>query len=135
MAGKSQYFSDKVLGVLKGVALSGVTPYVSLHQSGVPASDDSSPTTELIGNGYARQVVTFGAVSTDADGHTRKIANTSTPTFGPATADWSQAVYFGIYDAVSGGNYLYGGTLTVPKTVQNGDSAQYAVGALVVEED
>ena len=66
----------------------------------------------------------------------RKISNTGVITFGPATGvDWAQAVGFGIYDALTLGNLLYWDSLTTPKTVAVGDSAQFAVAALVVKED
>lgn len=132
MPGKTQSHTDAVLNVLRGTNLTGVTPYVGLL-SVAPASDSASGT-ELSGNGYSRQSVTFGAPTADT-GNVRKISNTNTITFGPATADWPQAVAFAIYDAATAGNMLYWDNLTTPKTVQNGDSAQFAVGALVVKED
>jgi hypothetical protein len=78
--------------------------------------------------------VAFSAPQTDT-GNVRKILNTSEPIFGPATADWLQAVAFGIFSAVTAGTLLYWNTLTTPKTVLNGDLAKFAAGALVVKED
>lgn len=133
MPGKSQAHTDAVLNVLRGtniVAPAGV--YVGLF-SAAPANDGASGT-ELAGNGYARQQVTFGAPAADA-GNVRKVSNTNTITFGPATADWLQAAAFGIWDAATNGTLLYWDNLTTAKTVQNGDSAQFAIGALAVKED
>jgi hypothetical protein len=133
MPGKSQYFTDAVLNVLRATnitAPAGV--YVGLFST-APANDNS-PGTELSGNGYERQQVTFGAPAADT-GNVRKVSNTTVLTFGPATADWLQAVAFGIWDALTNGNLLYWDSLTTPKTVQNGDKAEYAVGALLVKED
>ena len=132
MPGKTQTHTDAVLNVLRNTAVSGVNPYVGLFST-APANDND-PGTELSGNGYARQAVTFGAPQTDT-GNVRKIENTNEPTFGPATADWLQAVAFGIFTAVTGGTLLYWDNLTTPKTVQNGDSAKFAAGALKVKED
>jgi hypothetical protein len=132
MPGKSQTHTDAVLNVLRGSALAGVTPYVGLFS--VAPADDNSAGTELAGNGYARQAITFGAPATDA-GNVRKVANTNNIQFGPALADWSQAVAFGVYDAVANGNLLYWDALTTPKTVLNGDYGQFAAGTLVVKED
>ena len=132
MPGKTQSHTDAVLNVLRGVALAGVTPYAGLF-SAAPA-DDHSAGTELAGNGYARQAVTFGAAVTDT-GNLRKISNTNNIQFGPALADWPQAVAFGVFDAQSNGNLLYWDVLPTPKTIQQGDFGQFAPGSLVVEED
>ena len=132
MPGKTQSYSDAVLNVLRGTDLAGVAPYVGLFS--VAPADDNSAGTELAGNGYARQAVTFGAPATDA-GNVRKVANTNNIQFGPAGADWSQAVAFGVFDAQSNGNLLYWNTLATPKTIQQGDFGQFAPGSLVVEED
>jgi len=59
MPGKAHFYSDAVLNVLNGNDLSGVTPFVALF-SAAPG-DDGSAGTELTGNGYARQAITFGA--------------------------------------------------------------------------
>jgi hypothetical protein len=132
MPGKSQSHTDAVLNILRGSALAGVTPYVGLF-SGAPA-DDASAGTELAGNGYARQAIVFGAPATDA-GNIRKISNTNSIQFGPAQADWSQAVAFGVFDTQAGGNVLYWDALTTSKTVLSGDYGQFAPGTLVVKED
>jgi hypothetical protein len=132
MPGKSQPYSDAVLNVLRGTSITGVSPYLGLFS--VAPADDSSAGTELAGNGYARQAIVFGAPVTDT-GNLRKISNTNNIQFGPAVADWSQAVAFGVFDAQSNGNLLYWNTLATPKTIQQGDFGQFAPGSLVVEED
>ena len=70
MPGKSQSHTDAVLNVLRGTDLTGVAPYVGLFS--VAPADDNSAGTELAGNGYARQAITFGAPATDA-GNVRKV--------------------------------------------------------------
>jgi hypothetical protein len=132
MPGKSQSHTDAVLNVLRGSALAGVTPYVGLFS--VAPADDNSAGTELAGNGYARQAITFGAPATDA-GNVRKVSNTNSIQFGPAQADWDEAVAFGVFDALANGNLLYWDDLTTAKTVLNGDYGQFATGTLVVKED
>ena len=131
MPGKSQSHTDAVLNVLRGMDLAGVAPYVGLF-SGAPA-DDNSAGTELADNGYARQAVTFGAPVTDA-GNVRKVSNTNSITFGPAIADWAEAVAFGVF-ASAVGALLYWDALPTPKTVQQDDYGQFGVGTLVVKED
>jgi hypothetical protein len=132
MPGKSQSHTDAVLNVLRGTALSGVSPFVGLF-SAAPANDAASGT-ELAGNGYQRQAATFGAPATDT-GNVRKIANTNNISFGPGLAAWPQAVAFGIFDAQTNGTLLYWDVLPTPKTVEQDDYGQFAPGALVVKED
>ena len=132
MPGKSQPYSDAVLNVLNGTGITGVTPYLALFS--VAPGDDASPGTELTGNGYQRQGITFGAPASGA-ANVREIANTNNIQFGPAAADWLQAVAFGIFDAQSNGHLLYWNTLAAPKIIQMGDFGQFAPGSLLVEED
>ena len=132
MPGKSQTHTDSVLNVLRGTTLNGIAPYVGLF-SAAPANDAAAGT-ELSGNGYQRQSITFGAPATDA-GNVRKISNTNNISFGPATANWLQAVAFGVFDAQTNGALLYWDVLTTPKTVETDDYGQFAPGTLVVKED
>lgn len=133
MAGKSQYYSDGVLNTLRGINLTAPATVYAVLFSVAPANDNS-PGTELTGSGYGRQAATFGAPATDV-GNVRKILNTNTITFGPATADWPQAVAFGVADAASAGNLLYWDVLATAKTVLNGDIGQFPIGSLAVKED
>ena len=132
MPGKSHSYSDAVLGVLNGNDLPGVTPFVALFSTA--PGDDGSVGTELTGSGYARQAITFGAPG-PATGNAEQVANSNNIQFGPAAADWLQAVAFGIFDALTNGNLLYWNTLATPKVVQQGDFGQFAPGSLTVEED
>ncbi len=132
MPGKTQSHTDAVLNVLRNVALGGVTPYVGLFST-APVNDNDAGV-ELAGNGYARQAITFGAPVTDA-GNVRKISNSNLIQFGPALANWLQAVAFGVFDALNNGNLLYWDALPTPKTVEQDDFGQFAVGTLVVKED
>ena len=63
-------------------------------------------------------------------------SNNNVITFAAPTANWGTIAGFGIFDAASGGNMLYFGSLTTSKTVNNGDAAPaFAAGALTVTED
>lgn len=126
MPGKSQSHSDTVLQMIS------TSHHIALYISAPPA-DDSNGGTELPGNGYGRKPFVPGAISTDADGHTRVFSNSTTILFGPATADWPMVSHFGVVDGA--GNVKYTGQLPTPKTVQNGDYAQFDPGSLIVAED
>jgi hypothetical protein len=72
------------------------------------------------------------SVAPTAAGGGTELTGGNVITFATATGDWSQAVAFGIFDAITGGNFLGWGDLTVAKTVLNGDTAEFAVGELDV---
>jgi len=78
-------------------------------------------------SGYARQACAFDAFVAGAS------ANTAAETFGPiVTTGDITATHAAIMDAATAGNMLYHDSLTASKVIQNGDSAEYAAGALTV---
>lgn len=122
MAGKSQYFTDAVLNLLRNTAYSQpATVYVGLL-SALPANDAAAGTELAVANGYGRQSITFGAPAADS-GNVRKVSNTNVITFGPATADWLKAIGFIVSDASSSGNILYWDELLGPPIVFTVDPA------------
>jgi len=97
--------------------------YVALYSAAPTAAGGGS---ELSGNGYARKV--HNSWDAGAAGATE---NTGAITFDPASGgNWLEAVAFGLFDAITGGNFLAWGDLTTPKTVTDGDTAEFADGAL-----
>jgi hypothetical protein len=62
-------------------------------------------------------------------------SNGTSITFPTATGNWGTITHFALVDASSAGNILFHGDLTTPKTISTGDTASFAVGALVVTED
>lgn len=115
---KSTYLENQTIDYLAG-------SYVALF-TGDPEEDGSGP--ELSGNGYARQ----------ASGWSSQVANPATlpqdVVFGPATDGWGTVTHFGIFDAQTGGNLLYYGSLDEPKPIGKGDEAKFAAGSLTIEE-
>jgi hypothetical protein len=89
-------------------------------------------TSELSGDAYARQQVTFGA-PTQVDGRA-EVANSDEILFPQATGNWSEATHFAIMDASSSGNALYYAALTTPRTASTGDQIRFPVGSLKVAE-
>lgn len=128
MDAKTDYLEDALLDhVLRNTAYtSPTTVYVGLFTA--DPTDTGSQANEVTGGSYARQAVTFGAPS----GGT--VANTGIITFPTATASWGTVTHAAILDAVSAGNMLYKGALASSKTVDNGDTVSYAIGALTVAE-
>ena len=95
--------------------------YVALYTA---APSDSGGGTEVSGNGYSRQAVTFAA-ATSPGGTT---SNTGDITFTAAGGDWGTITHIGIHDASSGGNLLWHGAMTASKTVADGDTLQFSTG-------
>lgn len=128
MAGsKTNSHEDAVLNTARGTTLTAWTAYVGLFTA---APGEAGGGTEVTGNAYARQAVTFGAPSGGS------MSNSSDITFPVATpAGWGTITDFAIFDNVSGGTMRYYGTLTTSKTVAAGDQFKFATGALTVSED
>src|SRR5210317_2023258 len=95
--------------------------YVGLYTA---APSDSGGGTEVSGNGYAREAVTFAA-ATSPGGTT---SNTGAVSFTASGGDWGTITHIGIHDAVSGGNLLWHGAMTASKTVADGDTLEYSIG-------
>jgi len=97
--------------------------YVALYTVAPTASGGG---TEVSGNGYARKV--HNSWDAGADGASE---NTGAISFDAASGgNWGTVVAFGLFDAISGGNFLAWGDLTASKAVNDGDTAEFADGAL-----
>lgn len=70
--------------------------------------------TELSGNAYARQAITF-TVSGDT------ASNNAALEFPTATASWGTITHVAVFDAVTTGNMIAYATLTASKLIETGD--------------
>lgn len=134
MAGLSNYVENKTLGWLSGTAMGTAPAAVYVALSTTAYADDGTGGTELSGNGYARATATFGA-STAGTPAGRRIANSATTSFPAATGGSTTPGFFAAFDATTGGNMLFSGTITTPVTISNGITPQFAAGALFVNLD
>jgi hypothetical protein len=100
------------------------------------APSDSATGTEVTGGSYARVAVNrTGTGWNAATGALALTDNTGVITFPVATANWGTVTHFGIFDAVTAGNLLYWADLTTTKVINNGDSSNFAAGALDITQD
>lgn len=134
MAGsKSDFLELELLDhVLGSVAYSApATVYIALY---TVAPTDAGGGTECTNGNYARKSVTNNKDNwtVAASG---ALSNKTEITFVEANASWGLVVAFGIFDSDTGDNLLYWADLTVNKTIDSGDTAKFAVGALEVTED
>lgn len=142
MAGsKSDYLEKAILDyLLGGVALGApTTVYVALSTAGYSDAATGSAMTEVTGGNYSRVAVPnnlsqWPAATNTSPGATKQ--NGQPITFPAANAQWGTSVTsFYLVDAVNGGNVLYGGDLSVPKTIASGDTATFAANSITITED
>jgi hypothetical protein len=123
----SNYLENKVLGHVFGAAAytAPATLYLALFTTD---PGEAGTGTEVSGGSYARQTVAFTVTGAQA-------ANTAAVEFPTATASWGTITYGAVYDAVSGGNLLASGALTVSKTIASGDVLRVVAGAFTIDLD
>jgi hypothetical protein len=109
-------FSTFMANAILDQYLKNGTPKVSLHT----ADPGLAGANEVAGGGYARQAGTFGTAVAKATDNTNILAFTNMPAV--------TVTHVGIWDQVSSGNFLIGGPLTTPKTLNAGDTFEINVG-------
>ena len=125
MAEMSNYLENALINAtLRNTSYtSPATVYVALYTTD-PTDADTG--TEIAGNGYARQSVTFGAPANGAS------TNSTAVEFPQATGSWGTVAYIGLRDASTGGNLLYHSPLDASKTIATGDVFRISAGNLSV---
>jgi hypothetical protein len=119
MAGLSPAGETAVLAALV------TTAYVSLHT----ADPGNTGANEITGGGYARQ----GAVAfTNSGSNPTVAANSAIISYPTATAAWGTINFFGLWSAATAGTFNGSAAVATPKTVNSGDQARFATGALTV---
>jgi hypothetical protein len=138
----SDYLENKLIDhVFRGQSYTNPVLYIGLL-TGAPS--DSGGGTEVSGNAYARVKAAAGASqaltdwkSTQNDslassGTGGNTTNTNAVNFPTPTATWGTVTHFGIYDALTGGNLLFWGTLTIAKTINQSDTVTFPTGTLSI---
>ena len=97
--------------------------YASLYSV---APTESTAGTEITGNGYSRQSVTFSAPSLGTADSNVAV------TFTCSGNNWPVVTAFGITDASTSGNILYYSGIAA-RTVQVGDSVVFASGDITIQ--
>jgi hypothetical protein len=125
MAEMSNYLENALINAtLRNTSYtSPATVYLALYTTD-PTDADSG--TEVSGNAYVRQSITFGAPSNGVS------TNTAAIEFPQATGSWGTVAYVGIRDASTAGNLLFHTALDASKTIATGDVFRVAIGSLSV---
>ena len=99
--------------------------YIALY---TVAPTDGGGGTEISGNAYVREAA---AMSVTGDNAT----NTGAIEWPAATGTWGTIVAVGVFDALSAGNLIAYGNLTVSKTITSGDVFRIPAGDLDITMD
>jgi hypothetical protein len=144
LVGFTNYMERQMLiQMFKSDVIAKITPFYIGLSSTTPTEDSSgSPAhnfTEPSGGSYARQPMANTETTISAlDAVPTKITNTLDIIFPLATANWlggNNLLYFGLFDAVSGGNLLLAGALITPLNILLGNQLKFAVGQLIINCD
>lgn len=133
MGSFSDYLEDEILDhifMTSWAALANI--WVGL--STADPLDTGAGLAEPVGNGYAR-VSTVAADWNASTGDPSTVDNANDITFPEATGSWGTITHFALFDAVTAGNMLMHGSLTVSKAIGAGDTAKFAAGDLDVTLD
>jgi hypothetical protein len=99
--------------------------FVSLHL----ADPGDTGANEVVGGAYARQ----GPVTFANTGFNPTVAaNTAILTYPQASASYGMINFFGIWTAVTGGNFLGSGAIGFPIPINTGDSARFYANSLTI---
>lgn len=101
--------------------ITGDTPHVALYTAN---PTDAGTGTEVTGGSYARQDITFGAVTA------KSMSNDAIVSFAGLPA--ATITHWGIKDAVTGGTLKVYGVLDQSITALAGDQINFPIGNLVV---
>lgn len=131
MTAKTDFLEDRTLDrVLKNNAQFSytfpATTYAALFTA--DPTDAGTQTSEVSGNAYTRQAITWGTIASAA------VSNSVAVTYTTATGSWGTVTHVGIMDASTAGNMLYKGALATPTAVGSGDQVVFPIGTLSVGE-
>jgi hypothetical protein len=127
----TDFLENEVLDDLFQQQDAGFTPSGTLYfalSTTTPTDAGANFTEPPSASGYARvSVASTGTNWYTSNGGTK--GNKAAITWSAATGPWGTVTYVGIYDNITSGN-LYGkGQLTVPKAIDNGDTASFAANS------
>lgn len=135
MAAFSDYFEQKIVQWISGTQLPnpGSATFLQLY------SQDPTEAGSATGALYSRYSVASGATSwTTATGGAGSasgatLSNASAFTITSSATATASATHFALFTSATGGDLLFYGALTTPKTIAVGDEVKFNIGALTLE--
>jgi hypothetical protein len=133
MASMTSYLEKKLLDHMLGISsfTMPTTVYASLHTASPGQSGSLTNEVSSTSSGYGRVAITAKMNATDPVSGI-SVSN-AIILYGPATINWGTINYIAISDALSGGNMLMYGALTIAQTTPIGESVQFSVGQFIVQ--
>lgn len=132
MSAFSTYLSQKIINsTLRGEAFA-LPATLYLAQFSSSPTDDNVTSGEISGDWYSRQLATSWSAPVGAGNAT---ANSNQIQYPAVTGSAVVASHWGLYDAPTGGNLLYHGAHTAPKTLNVGDVIVVGIGQLQITVD
>lgn len=123
----TDYWHQKMMDfVLKGAALVPVgNLWIGLFTTVPSLAGSGGVEVSTSSTGYGRVAIVSGAGTqwTGPTGANKDYTNSVDLQYAIPSANWGNVVGAGVFDAETGGNLLYVGTLTTAKQVNNGDGA------------
>lgn len=120
----SNFLENKILDkVFRNTDFTVTTVYISLHTAAVGETGAS----EVTGGSYARQSATFDVAAAGATANSAIVDFTNMPAV--------TVTDVGCWDALTLGNFLWGGALTASKVVNSGDTFRLPLGDLDITLD
>lgn len=103
----------------------GSNIYLALFTAG---PTDAGGGTEVSGNAYAREEISFTISGTNPT----EAANTAAVEFATATGTWGTVTHVGVFDAATDGNLLAYAELDASKLIETGDVFRVPTGDLKI---
>lgn len=124
------YFLNLAMGNLfrtKTTPAIPTTYYLGLSKTAPTISGTGVSEPSTSGTGYRR--VSLASLSAPTNG---TITNSAPVSFNESTSNWGTMTHYVVYDAVTGGNLLFYGTLSIPRTVEQDTVITVKAGELTI---
>lgn len=124
------YFLNQVMGNLFGTQTTPAIPsnyYIGLSTSepSIAGVCDGEPSTS--GTGYSRVMLSNLSVPNSGT-----ITNTAAVSFPESITSWGTMLYYVVYDALTGGNLLFYGSLSISRSVEPNTVITIKTGELTI---
>lgn len=126
----SDYLANKLLDHFFGGSTFSQPGAYYLAFSTADMLADNSGLAEPSGNGYARTQITAWAAASGG-----QKTNSADVQFPQATGAWGSLTHGGVYDASSGGNLLWGHSISNPQSPVSPNAPKVASGQIVITVD
>lgn len=127
----SDSFANQLLDLAFSKATNNFPATLYVGLSTTTPTNTGGSVTEPAGGSYARVAVTNNSTNFPA-ATARSKSNGTDIVFPTATGSWGTITHFVMYDALTGGNFVAWGALTVPVSVISGATVTFATGSLVI---